>query len=159
MSARIDALTQKINSFNQDMIDFVRQCSDADWRKVCKAEDWPVGVVARHVGDGHYRVVELAKMIIHGDPLPEWSMENVIQMGNDHARAHADCTKEEVLSILEANGRSLSDYIASLTEDDLDRKGKMTLIGGEVSAQQILEMLILHSGGEHLESIRNAISE
>ena len=86
-------------------------------------------------------------------------MENVIQMGNDHARAHADCTKEEVLSILEANGRSLGEYIASLTEDDLDRKGKMTLIGGEVSAQQILEMLILHSGGEHLESIRNATSE
>ncbi len=158
MSARIEALTRKIEAFNLDMIEVVRSCSDDDWRKVCRAEDWSVGVVARHVGDGHYRVVELAKMIINGSPLPDWSMEDVILMGNDHAREHADCSKEEVLSILEANGRALTAYITSLSEDELDRKGQMALIGEEVSAQQILEMLILHSGGEHLESVRTTIS-
>ena len=158
MSARIEALTRKIEAFNQDMVAVVRSCSDDDWRKVCAAEDWSVGVVARHVGDGHYRVVELAKMIISGSPLPAWSMEDIIGMGNDHARQHADCTKEEVLSILETNSRSLTTYITSLTEEELDRKGQMALIGGEISAQQIMEMLILHSGGEHLESMRNTIS-
>ncbi len=158
MSARIEALTRKIEAFNQDMMAVVRSCSNEDWRKVCQAEDWSVGVVARHVGDGHYRVVELAKMIISGAPLPEWSMEDVVKMGNDHARKHANCTKEEVLSILEANSSALAAYLASLTDDELDRKGPMALIGGEVSAQQILEMLILHSGGEHLESIRTTIS-
>ncbi len=158
MSARIDALTRKIEAFNHDMVALVRGCSDDDWRKVCQAEDWSVGVVARHVGDGHYRVVELAKMIISGTPLPEWSMEDVVRMGNDHAREHADCSKAEVLSILEDNSRALTAYITALTEDELDRKAQMALIGGEVSAQQILEMLILHSGGEHLESMRATIS-
>ncbi len=154
MTSRAQALAQQIEDFNREVMACVRDCQDADWVRKCEAEDWSVGVVARHVGDGHYRVVELAKMIIGGDPLPEWSMEDVIQMGNDHARKHASCTKEEVLSILETNCRSLINYVSSLTEDDLDRKGQMNLIGGEVSAQQILEMLILHSGGDHLKSMR-----
>ena len=158
MNSRAQALSRKIEAFNRDMIDCVRNCSDADWQKICKAEDWTVGVVARHVGDGHYRVVDLTRMIINGDPLPEWTVEDVVQMGNAHARKHADCTREEVLAILEQNCRSLVEYLATLTEDDLDRKGQIALIGGEVSAQQILEMLILHSGGEHLESMRTTIS-
>ena len=141
MSARIDALTRKIEAFNHDMIALVRGCSDDDWCKVCQAEDWSVGVVARHVGDGHYRVVELAKMIISGTPLPDWSMEDIVRMGNDHAREHADCTRAEVLALLETNGRALSEFVTNLTGAELDRQGQMALLGGTVSAQQILEML------------------
>lgn len=158
MNPRAQALSDKIQAFNREMINCVQDCSDDDWQRTCKAEDWPVGVVARHVGHGHYRVVELAKMIIKGDPLPEWTMADVVKMGNDHAREHAACTREEVLAIIEKKGRSLIEYINTLSEEELDRKGQMTLAGGAISAQQIMEMLILHSGGEHLESIRNTIS-
>jgi hypothetical protein len=159
MNTRAQELSQKIQAFNRNMLDCVQHCGDADWQKVCKAEDWPVGVVIRHVADGHYSVMALAKMIIKGDPLPDWSMEAVIQMGNDHAREHADCTREEVLALLEKNGRAVSEFVADLSEDELDRQGQMALIGGQVSAHKILEMLILHSGGDHLKSIRSTISD
>ncbi len=158
MSARAQALAEKIEAFNRDFIDCVHNCNDADWQKTCQAEDWPVGVVIRHVADGHYGVMALAQMIIKGDPLPELTMETVIQMGNDHARDHADCTREEVLALLEKNGRAVSEFIANLTEDELDRQGQMALLGGVVSAQQIMEMLILQSGGDHLSSVRAAIT-
>ena len=158
MNSRAQALIRQIETFNRNVIDCVRNCSDTDWRKICQAEDWPVGVVARHLGDGHYRVVELARMIIQGDPLPEWTMEDIIQMGNDHAREHADCTREEVLAILEQNARALIAFVDTLSEEELDRKGHLTLMASEVSAQQILEMLILHSGGDHLESIRSTVA-
>jgi hypothetical protein len=158
MNARAQALAEQVQAFNRDMLDLVQNCSDADWRRVCKAEDWSVGVVARHVGDGHYRVVELAKMIIAGTPLPDWSMSAVVQMGNDHAREHADCTREEVLAILESNAATLDDFIAALSEDELDRQGSMALVGGDVSVQRILELLILQSGGDHLKSIRATLA-
>lgn len=158
MNARAQALAEQVQAFNRDMLDLVQNCSDADWQRVCKAEDWPVGVVARHVGDGHYRVVELAKMIIAGTPLPDWSMNAVVQMGNDHAREHADCTREEVLAILESNAATLDDFIAALSEDELDRQGSMALVGGDVSVQRILELLILQSGGDHLKSIRATLA-
>lgn len=158
MNLRAQALAEKIQTFNRDLIDCVQNCSNADWQKTCQAEDWPVGVVIRHVADGHYGVRALAKMIIKGDPLPEFTMEAVIQMGNDHAREHADCTREEVLTLLEQNGRAVIEFIANLTEDELDCQGQMALLGGKVSAQQILEMLILHSGGDHLSSVRSTIA-
>jgi hypothetical protein len=158
MSPRAQALAEKIQAFNRDFLDCVQNCSDADWQKTCPAEDWPVGVVIRHVAEGHYGVKALAQMIIKGDPLPELTMEAVIQMGNAHAREHADCTREEVRTLLEQNGRALVEFIANLTEDELDCQGQMALLGGDVSAQQILEMLILHSGGDHLSSVRSTLS-
>ncbi len=158
MTSRAQELARKIEAFNRDMIACVRECKDADWNKNCEAEDWSFGVVARHVGEGHYRVGDLARLIIKGEALPEWTMEEIVQMGNDHARKHADCTKEEVLSILEENGRSLMTYVAALSEDDLDAQGRLALLDGDISAQQILEMLILHSGGEHLKSMRTTLA-
>jgi hypothetical protein len=158
MNARSQALAERIQGFNLEMTACVRNCSDEDWQRVCKAEDWTVGVVARHVGDGHYRVVELAKMIIAGAPLPDWSMDAVVQMANDHAREHADCSRGEVLGILDANAGALTEFISGLSEDELDRQGHMALIGGNISVQQILEMLILQSGGDHLKSIRATIT-
>jgi hypothetical protein len=158
MNARAEALAAQIRDFNREMIACVKDCSDADWRSICKDEDWPVGVVARHVGDGHYQVVELARMIIGGDPLPDWSMDDIVRMGNDHARAHADCTRDEVVAILETNGANLEGFVAGLSEDALDRKGLLPLLDQEVSTQQLLEMLIMQSGGEHLQSIRKTMT-
>lgn len=159
MNTRVQALAEQIQAFNRDMLNCVQNCKDSDWQKICEAEDWTVGVVARHVGDGHYRVVELAKMIIAGTPLPDWSMDAVVQMGNDHAREHADCTREEVLAILASNAATLNEFITALSEDELDRQGAMALIGGNVSVQRILELLILQSGGEHLKSIRATLAD
>ena len=159
MNPRVQALAEQIQAFNRGVMNCVQKCKDSDWQKICKAEDWTVGVVARHVGDGHYRVVELAKMIIAGTPLPDWSMETIVQMGNDHAREHADCTREEVLAILASNAATLNEFITALSEDELDRQGSMALIGGNVSVQGILEMLILQSGGEHLQSIRTTLGD
>ena len=158
MSPRAQALAEKIQAFNRDFLDCVQNCSDADWQKTCPAEDWPVGVVIRHVAEGHYGVKALAQMIIKGDPLPELTMEAVIKMGNDHAREHADCTREEVRALLEQNGRALIEFIANLTEDELDCQGQMALLGGDVSAQQILEMLILPAAADPLTSALYTLS-
>jgi hypothetical protein len=34
----------------------------------------------------------------------------------------------------------------------------LALLGGDISAQQILEMLVLHSGGDHLKSMRATLA-
>ena len=158
MHPRAQALAEKIKAFNREMMGCVQSCTDEDWQQRCEAEDWTVGVVARHVGDGHYRVVELAKMIIAGSPLPDWTMDAVVQMANSHAREHADCTREDVLAVLESNADTLYKFIITLSEDELDRQGNMALLGGSISVQQILEILILQSGGDHLKSIRTALA-
>jgi uncharacterized damage-inducible protein DinB len=157
MSRQGQNLIDRINKFNSEVISFVENCSNEDWKKVCSSEDWSVGVVARHIGAGHYSAVSWIDLIVQGKKLPEMSGDQVNSMANQHAAEHADCTREEVLQILKERGRELVDYIARLDESDLERTAHMSLIGKEVSAGKLLEMVVLQSGGEHFASMKAAV--
>jgi len=156
MSQRTKELVQRVRAFNNGFIAFVENCSDEDWRKVCSGEGWTVGVVAHHVAAGHFGAIDLVRMIVVGEAIPEITMETIDQMNAQHAKDHAHCTREEVLGLLRENGSAFASYLAGLSEADLDRTGYLALIGGDVSAQQLIEMVILHSGGEHLDSMKAA---
>ena len=92
MSERAQLLADTIQVFNDAVMAFVDRCPEEAWRQTCQNEDWQVGVVARHVAASHFQVIRLAKTMLQGEPLPELSIEQVIEQGNTHAREHADCT-------------------------------------------------------------------
>jgi hypothetical protein len=156
MNQRAKDLAQRLKTFNDQVIAFVENCGDEDWHKMCTWEEWTVGVTARHISSGHFRVIGLAKMFINGEKLPELTVEQVNELGNKHARKHADCNREEVLEILQKNGTGLADFVGGLDDAELDSKGHLALAGGEVTTQQFLEYVILQSGGEHLANMKAA---
>jgi len=157
MSERARNLAERLEAFNRDMITFVDHLTEEEWGKVCAREDWGVGVTARHIGAGHYEgAAWLTKMIVAGEKLPELTGEQIDQMANQHAREHADCTKAEVLEILRKNGDMLVAFAARLDDADLDRTGYLAAIGGDLSAQQLLENVVLQSGGQHFANLKAA---
>jgi hypothetical protein len=156
MSQRATELAQRFLSFNNNMIAFVENCSEENWKKVCPGEQWPVGVVARHVAAGHYRAVGLAKMIVTGKELPELTDETIDQSNAQHADKHANCTKEEVLGLLRENGTSLAGFVTELDDADLDRAGQLAVVGGTISTQQFVENIIILSASEHFENMKAA---
>jgi len=157
MSERARSLADRLEAFNRDVITFVEHLTEEQWRKVCAWEQWGVGVTARHVGSGHYEgAVWLTRMIVNGEKLPELTGEQINHMANQHASEHADCTKAEVLEILRKNGDMLVAFADGLGEADLDRTGYLAAIGKELSAQQLLEILVLQSGGEHFANLKAA---
>lgn len=156
MSDRSRALAEHLRKFNDEVKAFVEACSDEDWRRTT-AEDWTVGVVARHIGAGHYGILGVAQMIVKGEPLPPLTEAQIVQMANDHAREHAGCTRAEVLEVLRDNGESLANYVADLDDKDLDRTGYLAMIHRDVSTREFLEMVILKSGGEHLANMKTAV--
>ena len=159
MNQQAHGIAERLETFNNDLIALVEQCSDGDWQKAC-SEDWSLGVVARHIGDGHYSgVMEMTRMIVAGQPLPAITPEALVQMANEQAREHADCTKEEVLSILRKNGTMLRDYTAGLSDEELQRKTHLAVLGGEITAAQFIETIILQSAGEHVASMKAALGQ
>ncbi len=157
MSQRAKDLAKQLETLNNEIIAFVDKCSDEDWQKICNWEDWTVGVTARHIGSGHYRAIGLAKMIINDEKLPDLSSEQIIDGGNRHARKHADCTKNEVLKVLLKNGTDTADFIAGLSDDDLDRTGHLAVVGGEITTQQYIEYVVLKDSSKHLANMKTAI--
>ena len=156
MTQTTKKLVERFTAFNKDFIAFVDSCSDEEWRKVCPGEGWTVGVVAHHVAAGHFGAIDLVRMIVTGEAMPEITMEAINQMNAQHAEEHAHCTREEVLALLRENGSAFAGYLEGLSAADLARTGYLTAIGGDVSAQQLIEMVILQSGGEHLDNMRAA---
>ena len=158
MTVRAKDLAERLRVFNDEVISFVENCTDEDWRKVCAWEEWTVGVTARHIGAGHFDIIGLVKMIVDGEKLPELTGEQITEMANEHAREHADCTKAEVLEVLRKHGEAFAGFVAALNDTEFDRTGYLTMVGGEVSAQQIIENVILHSGGKHFANMKAATS-
>ena len=156
MNQNAQELAKKIRAFNDEVIAFVEQCTSEQWQKVCAWEEWSVGVTARRIGAGHFEAIGLAEMIIAGQKLPELTMDDFRQMGNQHAREHANCSREEVLAILRKNGTAAAAFVGGKTDAELDRKAFLTVTGGDVSARQLLEYVILDSGGEHLANMKSA---
>lgn len=156
MARRGKELAERFRAFNNELLAFVENCSDDDWKKVCPGEGWSVGVVAHHTADSHYGALGLVKMIVAGDKLPEITGEAINTGNAEHARKHAHCTRDEVLDILRANGSSTADYINGLRDEDLDRTGHLGAIGHDLSAQQFIEAVVFQSGGEHVRNMKAA---
>lgn len=159
MSQRARDLAKRLEAFSSDAAAFVENCSDKDWGKTSSGEDWPVGVVARHLGVGHFGVLDLAKMIVTGKPLPELTGEMVDQMNARHAEEQAGCTKGEVLGILRTKGPEFARYVAGLSDEDLERAGYLALLGRDVSTEKLIELVIFKSGKEHFENMKAAVGK
>ena len=156
MSPRTEELAQRFTSFNNEIIAFVENCPEKEWNKLCAGENWPVGVVARHVAASHYRALSLAKMIVEGKQLPELSREAIDEANAQHAEKHAGCTTDEVLGLLRKNGSAISEYLAGLDDAALDRTGNLAFAGGAISTQQVIDSIIIQSATEHLASLKAA---
>ena len=96
-------------------------------------------------------------MIIQGKELPQLTMDQINAMSDKDSREHSDCTKAEALDALRKNGAELAEFVAGLSDDELDRKGSMPAFGGEVTVNQIIEFVIFKSAQEHFDSIKTAV--
>ncbi len=158
MDGRSKALAERINLFNEEVISFVENCTGEDWRKMC-AEDWPVGVTARHIAAGHYQALALAKMILSGQKLPELTPEQITENANRHAREHAGCTKSEVLGILRQEGRNTVDFVKGLDNSQLDKAAHLSALGADISVEKFVEVVVLQSSKQHFDNMKAAVGK
>ena len=157
MSAK--ALKDSFETLNNDLMAFVESCTDEEWKTACPGETWPVGIVARHVADGHYSLLAFMQMIVAGQKLPEMSMDAIDAMNEKHAADHAGCTRDEVLGMLKHNGTKIADYVAGLSDDDLNRTTYFSLAGGDISTAQVMENVLISGCTEHLENMKKALNK
>src|SRR2546426_12258107 len=64
------AMAEEIVDANAEFIAFVEGCSNEEWRAICRAGKWRVGVVAHHVAWGHERAARGINAIRRGGPIP-----------------------------------------------------------------------------------------
>jgi hypothetical protein len=159
MSQRAKDLSQRIETFREDVIGFVESLSGDEWNAACKGEDWTAGVTARHIGAGHFGIFGMAKMILEGKDLPPLTLDQINAMSEKDSREHADCTKDDALDALRKNGAELVEFIAGLSDHELDSTGSMPAFGGEATVNQVIDFVIFQSAQTHFDSMKAAVGK
>jgi hypothetical protein len=113
-------MAEEMIDANTEFTAFVESCSDNDWRTVCRAEKWRVGVVAHHVAWGHERAADWINAIRRGIPIPgspqAHNASNAIK-----AAQVAGITRNEVIFLARRNVERLVAVLRSLTDEDFER--------------------------------------
>ena len=156
-SERVQKLLTRFEDFNGELMSFVETCSDEDWQKITSAEQWSVGIVARHIAAAHYSVIGWVKLIMADQPLPPITMKAIHQMNAEHAKEHADCTQAEVLQLLQKQGKKITNVISGLNDDTLDKKTYFDVFKVEMSIEQVIKNVIIRTPKGHFKSMNATV--
>lgn len=157
-SNKVQALAKRFDLFNRQLISFVEQCADADWRKVTKAEGWSVGVTAHHIGVMHYPLIEWVQLLVEGKEAPSVTMATIDEMNAQHAQANANCTPAEVIEILRSEGDKALAYLLTLGDEDLKRQGYLKVFDTTMSAGQFFTLAFIDYANDHLASMQATVA-
>jgi hypothetical protein len=156
VSELAQALAERFERANAEVIAAVERWPEEAWRATPPGEEWSVGLIAHHIGNGHAVIQRTLQPAAAGQSLPP-------PLGPGHneryAREHADCTREEVLDQLRRNGASAAGFVRGLRDEELDRPVPSRDGSRTWRLEEMVERLLIGHVEEHLASIRRAESK
>ncbi|MGB0387813.1 MAG: DinB family protein [Ardenticatenaceae bacterium] len=156
-SQRRQKVLTRFENFHADLLSFVETCSDEDWQKITSAEQWSVGIVARHIGAAHYGVVGWVQLIMADQPLPPITMNMIHQMNAKQAEEHANCTQAEVLQLLQEEGEKVVSLISGLSDEELEHSTYFEVFNVHMTVEQVIKNVIIRVPQGHFESMKATV--
>ena len=157
MGARAESLAKQYEAKAAEMTDTINKLSDADWKKTTAAEKWSVGVTAHHVAGAHEPIAGIAKTVASGQSLPNFTMAMLDEMNAKHAKDFAGCTKAETLELHRKGVAAAAAVVRGFSDAELDKSGTVMAGMPAMSAQQIVDNILVNHIEEHLGSIRATV--
>jgi len=151
MSKRAEALAQRVVQGHQELVAFVKGCSEAQWQTYLPDEDRSVGVLVHHIASALPVEIDLVKALASGKPITGVTLDMVDQMN-----AHRG--KDETLKLLKHNSEMAVAAIRALSDKELDRAAPVSLhADAPLTTQYFIEDHPLAHSFHHLAAIRAAI--
>jgi hypothetical protein len=157
MGARAETLAKQFEAKAAEMTTMLGTLSDADWKKVTAAEKWSVGVTAHHVAGAHEAIAGIVKTVAAGQSIPNFTMAMLDEANAKHAREHAGCTKAETLALHQKGVAAAAATVRALSDAELDRSGTVLTGMPAMTAQQVIQGVLINHVNEHLGSIRKTV--
>lgn len=158
MSERAESLAKKFESTAAEMTSVIGKLSDADWTKVTAAEKWPVGVTAHHVAGAHESIAGIVKTVAAGQSIPNFTTGMLDQMNAKHAQEHAGCTRAETLALHQKGVATAAATVRGLSDAELDRSGTVLTGAPAMTAQQVVEGVLIGHIDDHMGSIKKTVA-
>ncbi len=158
MGQRAEQLASKFEEAVKEFAEIIQNYPDDKWADARGPEGWPVAAIAQHVSGQFPLEMEFITAAAEGRDLPAYSWDDINGKNDSRAAANMNASKDAVLRELRDGAASTAAYVRGLSDEQLDRAGKLGLANGaEVTTQQLIEggVLIDHVRG-HMQSINTA---
>ena len=161
-NTRSAQLAEQFEAAHDDFIHLIESLNDEQWHRAGKNfpkriddedEGRPVGVIAHHVATNGDWIMQRIQTMLAGGPL---SPVNQRVINSEHAREHADVTKDEVLRLLRASKTRIAEAVRAIPDNQLDIQRETP--AGPMSAAQRVERVLIGHMEQHEGSIKAAVA-
>ena len=157
MGARAESLAKQYEAKAAEMTATINRLSDVDWKKTTAAEQWSVGVTAHHVAGGHEPIAGIAKTVASGQSIPNFTMAMLNEMNAKHAKDFAGCSKAETLALHQKGVTAAAAIVRGFSDAELDTSGTVMAGMPPMTAQQVVENILINHINDHMGSIRKTV--
>jgi len=159
MSNRSEVLATRLENGVRELVQLASTLNDEQWNTRISSHDIrTVGVVVHHVGTMYPIEIELAQKLAAGQAVEGVTWDAVHELNANHAREHANCTKEEAIELVQRNSRAAAAAVRALSDEQLDSAAGLSLNGdGPRTCQFMLEDHAVGHAWHHLLKIRKAL--
>jgi hypothetical protein len=160
-NSRSALLAEQYEAAHDEFVRLVESLDDDQWHLAGKNfpqridnedEGRPLGVIAHHVATNGDWITERIQTMLVGGPLAPVNMRAI---NSEHARSHANVTKDEVLRLLRASKGRIANAVRAIPDDQLDIQ-RSTPAGPMSAAERVEKVLIGHMK-QHQGSIEAAV--
>jgi hypothetical protein len=159
MNVRSDAYATQFEDLSKQFIAMIECCTPAQMQARCAGEQCSVAALAAHVAEGHPVIIDWIAVAAAGGPLPTITMDEIDAMNAEQFSRDENRPKEEILTALRANGAAAAALVRSLDDSELDRSVYFTLIGEEVTADWLIQHILIDELIHHPASIHAACEQ
>ncbi|HEY7250170.1 MAG TPA: DinB family protein [Methylomirabilota bacterium] len=157
MGARAESLAKQYEAKAAEMTATINRLSDIDWKKTTAAEQWSVGVTAHHVAGAHEPIAGIAKTVASGQSIPNFTMAMLNEMNAKHAKDFAGCSKAETLALHQKGVTAAAAIVRGFSDAELDASGTVMAGMPPMTAQQVVESILINHINDHMGSIRKTV--
>lgn len=124
MGERARALAEGFERASKELIAFVEQLSDAEWRMFSPEEERSVAVMVCHIAAGDALTRVVLEAMATGAPLPseaELAAEDRERLRTEQAGELARLRRDEAVEVLRRRNAELAKTIRDLPDEELER--------------------------------------
>lgn len=145
---------RELDSAVKDLLAEIDTCPDADWHAVV-SNGWTRAAVAMHCATGNDIATGwLGYFLSRREILDTTEFHN--RMNQDAAARHELASKEEVRSALRRSTTRTTQYILSLTDEEVERTARHGLAGRDLSPATFLPTFSRHIR-QHTEQFKEGL--
>ena len=152
---KADTLAQRFEEASRDFEAKIKALSEQEWQAKTPEEGWTVAATAHHAAGSSGPIAMMAQAAATGSAMPPITPDGLNQMNLEHSQKFAKATREETLALLKETTAPAAQLVRSFSDDQLAQRAMLPL-GMELSAEQIIEMVLIGHLVGHGASIQAA---